>query len=62
MRDYCESCGEVFDDEDILKKGKCPNCGNRLIVDPEGFDPEAELRDMFPDGQDDGFCPSEFFD
>ena len=62
MRNYCESCGELFDDYNVLRRGKCPNCGDRLIEDPEGFDPEAEMKDMFDGDPDDGFSPNTFFD
>ena len=64
MRNYCKHCRLYFDDDRVLRRGRCPDRGDRLTDRSVGSDPDPDgiLDDMFPDGEDDGFSPSTFFD
>lgn len=52
MKYYCSDCEKWYNFDDYDDVESCPKCGGYLDSDPVNLD--DELRDMFPDGMDDG--------
>ena len=52
MKCYCSDCEKWYNFDDYDDVESCPKCGGHLDSDPVNLD--DELRDMFPDGMDDG--------